>query len=120
VVGLLAHIPTGGLVQSKGRQCSVFVQVTRTEIVMSIVTPAVVAAVGSGIFSCCSLQLDVAAARAHICNTHKVTSATKARSCFLLHAPSCACANLDLDLLDFEVQLGLGFDLDLDFEVHLK
>jgi hypothetical protein len=43
------------------------------EIVMSIVTPAVVAAVGSDRFSCCSPQLDVGAACVHICNTHKIT-----------------------------------------------
>jgi hypothetical protein len=53
---------------------------------MSIVTPAVVAAVGSDTFSCCSLQLDVAAACVHICNTHEITPATKAHFLLLLLA----------------------------------
>ena len=69
---------------------------------ISIVTPAVVAAVGSDTFSCCSLQLDVAAACVHICNTHEITPATKAHFLLLASSSSCACADLDLDL-DFEV-----------------
>jgi hypothetical protein len=57
-------------------------------------------------------------AATHICNTHKITSVTKAHFLLLLLylASSCACADLGLDL-DFEVQVGSDLDLDLDFEV---
>jgi hypothetical protein len=73
--------------------------------------------VSSDRFSCCSLQFDVAAARVHICNTHKITSVTKAHFLLLLLA-SCSFLRLrglglGLGLRSSPTRIGLGLGLRL-------